>query len=141
MGLPSTSQNATNADTQLPAIPILPSGHAVQKRKASSLHTSIGATHGLKRLKFNHDAIDGLGATHLSVPIGTQWQNNSCAYDAVFTVLFNIWHEDRASAELCWQELESDLLNSLVNAFNTHESIPSTQSQYSLEDIRDFMRR
>ena len=24
-------------------------------------------------------------------PIGTIWQNNSCAYDAVITILFNIW--------------------------------------------------
>jgi len=25
-------------------------------------------------------------------PIGTHWSNNSCAYDAIITILFNIWH-------------------------------------------------
>ncbi|KAF8237903.1 hypothetical protein L208DRAFT_1506239, partial [Tricholoma matsutake] len=28
------------------------------------------------------------------VPVGTQWQNNSCAYDAALTILLNIWWED-----------------------------------------------
>lgn len=91
MGQPSTSQNPTNVETPLRVIPIITCSHAVKKRKTSSSRTLVETTRGLKKLKFNHDTINPSEAIHLSIPIGTQWQNNSCAYDAVYTVLFNIY--------------------------------------------------
>jgi hypothetical protein len=42
----------------------------------------------MKKLKFKHLASDLSDAVQLNVPLGTQWQNNSSAYDAVVTVLF-----------------------------------------------------
>lgn len=45
----------------------------------------------VKKLKFKHLASDLSDVVQLSVPLGIRWQNNSCAYDTVFTVLFNVW--------------------------------------------------
>ena len=54
----------------------------------------------LKMPRFDH-ATDSISkpshastTIQMNVPIGTQWQNNSCAYDAVITILFNIWHDN-----------------------------------------------
>ena len=76
-----------------------------------------------KRLKSSHDTAL-FANTHLPprvlVPIGTQWENNSCAYDAVCTVLFNIWHEDLVETTLSWNKLDNNLLNALTTAFKSH---------------------
>ncbi|KAF8233645.1 hypothetical protein L208DRAFT_1555052, partial [Tricholoma matsutake] len=53
----------------------------------------------------------------LSIPVGTQWQSNSCAYDAVVTVLFNIWQQRPESVTAAWHEFHSDLLDSLHKDF------------------------
>jgi hypothetical protein len=75
-------------------------------------------------------------------PIGTMWQNNSCAYDAVITILFNIWRESPAATTGLWQTMENIGLNSLMAGFNLHVSMPQIQSrQFTLEDIREYMRR
>jgi hypothetical protein len=60
--------------------------------------------HPLKKLKFDHVASTSCGL-HVNVPIGTQWHNNSCAYDATSTRLFNIWHEVPTSMTVSWQAI------------------------------------
>ena len=97
-----------------------------------------------KRHKSSHNTILH-GNTHLPpkvlVPIGTRWQNNSCAYDAICTVLFNIWREEPAEMTLSWNELHNDLLDTLTTAFNTHVDFHTGSTSYSLEQIRDQLRR
>ena len=74
----------------------------------------------VKKLKSSHDAVL-YANNHLSpkvlVPTGTQWEQNSCAYDAICTVLFNIWHEDPAGTTLSWHQLHNNLLDSLTTSF------------------------
>ena len=75
-------------------------------------------------------------------PLGTIWQNNSCAYDAVITILFNIWREDPLATTGIWQTMGNIELNSLLACFSLHTSMPQSQSQqFTLENIRDYMRR
>jgi hypothetical protein len=75
-------------------------------------------------------------------PLGTRWQNNSCAYDAVVTILFNIWQEDPLATTGIWQTMGNIGLNSLLAGFNLHTSMPQSHSQqFTLDDIRDYMRR
>ncbi|KAF8224095.1 hypothetical protein L208DRAFT_1313282 [Tricholoma matsutake] len=71
-----------------------------------------------------------------------QWENNSCAYDAIFALLFNVWREDPASIHASWQELRSDMLNELLDGFRSHESIPveHSEARYTLDQIREYMR-
>jgi len=96
-----------------------------------------------KRLKTSHNAGSDAN-THLSphvlVPIRTQWQNNSCAYDAICTVLFNVWREEPVERTLSWNELDNDLLNNLTAGFNSHVDLCIRSTSYTLEQIRDHLR-
>jgi hypothetical protein len=75
-------------------------------------------------------------------PLGTIWQNNSCAYDAVITILFNIWRENPPATTGLWQTMGNVGLNSLLAGFILHTSMPQSHSQqFTLENIRDYMRR
>ncbi|KAH9969213.1 hypothetical protein BGW80DRAFT_1117131, partial [Lactifluus volemus] len=55
--------------------------------------------------------------THLSpdvlIPVGTQWETNSCAYDTIITILFNVWRENPVAMTTKWSELNNDTLNYL----------------------------
>ena len=97
----------------------------------------------IKRLKDSHNVVSDAN-THLSpyvfVPIGLQWQDNSCAYDAVCMVLFNIWCEDPAETTLSWNEIDNNILNSLTADFASHEDIYSGSASSSLDQIRDNLR-
>jgi len=90
---------------------LLIKGHALKEQDKSSRGLKrVGPNNAnlpnvcFKRLKISHDAVSNVNTTHLSphvlVPIGTQWQNNSCAYDAICMVLFNVWCEDPAKTML-----------------------------------------
>jgi hypothetical protein len=100
----------------------------------------------VKKVKFSHLTDDPSTSTpiQLDIPLGTRWQNNSCAYDAVVTLLFNIWRGDAISETDLWRELQCELLNSLTQSFHKHEGIQLASASvrtFSLEQIRDFFRR
>jgi Helitron helicase-like domain at N-terminus/PIF1-like helicase len=105
----------------------------------------------LKRIKYEHQInTSASGSTDMSdpvlrldLPLGTSWSSNSCAYDAVFVILFNIWREDPIPTSTLWHTLQSEFLDLLITSFETHESFPHarTSQRFSLEEIRDFMRR
>jgi Helitron helicase-like domain at N-terminus/PIF1-like helicase len=100
----------------------------------------------IKKIKFSHltASDDPSKLIRLNIPLGTRWQNNSCAYDAVITLLFNIWREDAVSETRSWSELHCELLDSLTECFHKHEDIQVASASirtFSLEDIRDFIRR
>jgi len=92
--------------------------------------------------KVKHEATASKQSTQFLVPIGTQWQNNSCVYDAMCTVLFNVWQENPELMTQSWQELHSGLLNSLLEGFWAHTSFNDTScmTRYSLEQICNFIR-
>jgi hypothetical protein len=96
----------------------------------------------LKMIEFEPTLTGSLQSLSMNVPYGTQWENNSCAYDAIFTLLFNVWREDPASIQASWRELQSDMLNELLDSFRSHESIPAEHSEarYTLDHIREYMR-
>ena len=98
-----------------------------------------------KRFKSSHNVVSDANDTHFSpcvlVPIGTQWQNNSCVYDAICMVPFNIWHEDLAEMTLAWNKIDNNILNTLTTAFALHEDIHTGSASYSLEQICDNLRR
>jgi hypothetical protein len=43
----------------------------------------------------------------LWLPEGTQWSNNSYAYNAVVTVLFNGWKEESLANNITWSEIDN----------------------------------
>ena len=68
---------------------------------------------------------------------GTTWQNNSCAYNAVITILFNVWQQNPANYTAAWQQMGSHELSLLVVGFRQLIGNP----QLSLETIRDTVRQ
>ncbi|KAF8219801.1 hypothetical protein L208DRAFT_1337747 [Tricholoma matsutake] len=88
----------------------------LKKRKRSD--TFYGPLEGLKITKLQNPAIgDGSELHQVNIPLGTQWVNKSCAYDSAITILFNIWQEDPDFVQVCWQELQSGMLNVLSDGF------------------------
>jgi hypothetical protein len=94
---------------------ISPKDFAPRKRKMSG--TFCGPVPKLKMVKLESTSTDDAELHSVNIPVGTQWQNNSCAYDAVFTILFNVWRENPISMQADWQEIQSVELNELLNAF------------------------
>lgn len=76
------------------------------------------------------------------MPEGTQWSNNSCAYDAIVTVLFNSWKEDPLGNSITWSEINNDLMIGLIDGFNNYSAgFSSAQRGQSLENVREQMQR
>ena len=109
-------------------------------------------SHGIKKVKFFHNATstgsashgDTSASVHLIIPLGTQWQNNSCAYDVMVTILFNMWSDPGpATTSSSLEDTQCDMFDVLIKSFHTHESrqVESGTPTFSLEQIREFLRR
>jgi hypothetical protein len=77
---------------------------------------------------------------NMLVPIGTQWDSNSCIYDVIITILFNIWCEDPNIIAIVWNEISNNLFNSLITLFNSYKYSHSGMASYTLKQIHNFMR-
>ena len=118
---------------------------SLKNKDQNPINTDMQLKMCAKKLKVSHTAASSAN-THLPpcilTPIGTQWQNNSCTYDAICMVLFNVWCEDLAKTILSWNELHNNLLNMLTTDFNSHVDIcaGSDSPSCSLEQINDFLK-
>jgi len=69
-------------------------------------------------------------------PRGLQWENNSCAYNSVFTVLLYLWRE----LSLTWEDglvpIENGNLRRLFSGFSLAE-----EGSTFIEQARDDVRR
>ena len=73
---------------------------------------------------------------------GTQWSNNSCAYDAIITVLFNTWKEHPQRNNTTWADVNNNLMSGLIHGFNNYTNgFSHTQLRQSLEGVREQMQR
>ena len=113
------------------------------KRKLSCTVSAVKKTR-IKKKKFSHLPDDPSEPIQLNIPLGTCWQNNSCAYDAVITLLFNIWRGDAISETKSWGEIQSGLLDFLTESFCGHKEIQVAASasvrKFTLEEIKGFFR-
>ena len=73
--------------------------------------------------------------THYPVPMGMKWSQNSCAYDVIFTILFNIWCHDKSKWETIFNHLGNDFSILLINEFFKYD-----ENKISLETARDSVR-
>ncbi|KAK0440377.1 hypothetical protein EV421DRAFT_1689899, partial [Armillaria borealis] len=69
-------------------------------------------------------------------PVGLIWQNNSCAYDCVLTVLCQIWKEDVNLWSNMFAEVNTDWLGRLSNMLRRY-----TAGLTSFENVRDELRQ
>jgi hypothetical protein len=70
-------------------------------------------------------------------PRGLQWSNNSCAFDAVLSVLYNIWQDNPAVRTLQFKDIDNEYLGKMVDGFLQ----AGVRTEYTLEEVRDSMRR
>ena len=71
-------------------------------------------------------------------PRGLQWSNNSCAYDAVLSVLYNVWQDNAVERTVQFKDINSEFLGQLADSFS-QTSLRGTA--HTLEDVRDSMRQ
>ena len=87
----------------------------------------------------------GSNATELHAPIdnprGLQWSNNSCAYDAILSVLYNIWQDNPSVRTFQFKEINEEFLGKMVDGFLQTTETRLWGTAYTLEEVRDFMRR
>ena len=69
-------------------------------------------------------------------PIGMVWSQNSCAYDSIFTILFNIWCRDMDIWGTIFTQLGNEFCILLVNEFSKY-----VRNEISLEVARDTVRK
>jgi hypothetical protein len=53
-------------------------------------------------------------------PIGMKWSQNSCAYDSIFSILFNIWCHDMDKWESIFTRLGNEFCILLVDQFSKY---------------------
>ncbi|KDR76763.1 hypothetical protein GALMADRAFT_66895 [Galerina marginata CBS 339.88] len=88
----------------------------------------------LKKICFNHHTVQN--SIHNVVPQGFIWSNNSCAYDAGFTILFTLWCSSRNMWTEKFRAIGNQFIIDLVNGF-----IDVDYNSKSLERVRDDLRR
>ena len=69
-------------------------------------------------------------------PVGMKWSENSCAYDSVFTILFNIWQHDHQRWSFVFEQLGNEFCTLLSQEFEKYH-----RKEASLEAGRDVIRR
>ena len=69
-------------------------------------------------------------------PIGMIWSQNSCAYDSIFTILFNIWFRDMDNWRTIFTQYGNDFCILLVDQFTKY-----VRNEISLEVARDMVRK
>jgi hypothetical protein len=115
-------------------------------KKQSIKKVNKKPSYSIKKVKFCHnaatDATSASAPVQLNIPLGTQWQNNSCAYDAIITILFNMW-SDPNPATTSLEHTQCVMFDALIKCFHSHESrqVESQTPVFSLEQIREFFRR
>jgi hypothetical protein len=78
-----------------------------------------------KRHKLDNTADQVSDVARHSRPVGMKWSENSCAYDSVFTILFNVWQRDHQRWNLAFEQLGNEFCTLLSQNFeNTVEKRP-----------------
>ncbi|KAF8969122.1 hypothetical protein BDZ97DRAFT_1654173 [Flammula alnicola] len=75
-------------------------------------------------------------STHYPPPTGMKWSQNSCAYDSIFTILFNIWCRDADAWGPIFTQLGNEFSILLIDEFTKYAC-----NEISLEVARDTVRK
>jgi hypothetical protein len=70
--------------------------------------------------------------------IGLQWSNNSCVFDAVLSILYNIWQDNATERAVQFKDINNEYLGKIVDGFSQTRL---QDAAYTLEEVRDTMRR
>ncbi|KAF8874337.1 hypothetical protein BD779DRAFT_1402893, partial [Infundibulicybe gibba] len=85
--------------------------------RPSKRNISTSAAQGVevtKRTKSVRDIDSSRRGDRLPIR-GTQWRDNSCAYDAVVTIFYNVWNDDSESWTEWFNSINKDCLGALAD--------------------------
>ncbi|KAG5221681.1 ATP-dependent DNA helicase [Salix suchowensis] len=104
-----------------------------RKHKGDENDGNIQARKRLKSANFQNTC----QATSIDqfIPVGCEWNDNSCAYDTVITLLYNMWL-DRPSSLTEFLEMSDPLFVTLIKSFQNVQ-----YNQARLTDLREYMRQ
>jgi hypothetical protein len=71
-------------------------------------------------------------------PRGLQWSNNSCAFDAVLSVLFNIWQDNSMERTVHFKDVNNEYLGQIADGFSQTQL---QGTEHTLEEVRDLLWR
>ena len=117
---------------------------------ASQTSVSLKQKLSVKDFKHNKSDIDGepankktcLGLENNSqlhrtlVPLGLQWMQNSCAYDASFVILYSLYNKNIPQWTTHLQKYQNSPLDNILNGFQMVQ-----QNQKTFEQVQDHIRQ
>jgi hypothetical protein len=155
---PTQARSSVNALNALPVAALAhpgadfaPPSQGTKRRRSESmtddldLDKTASAVLKTKRCKHDNSQVNlnnlYLNALHHPSPrrprpIGMKWSENSCAYDSVFTILYNIWQHDHQRWNLVFEQLGNEFCTLFAQEFEKYRI-----NESSLEDGRDIIRR
>ena len=130
--------------TTLPNAPatLFPEAHFAPQRTKRDRSESITDDRTISTVpntkKRRHDNISDQvnNAIQHSRPLGMKWSENSCAYDSLFTILFNIWQRDHQRWNFVFSQLGNEFCTLLSQEFERYR-----KKETHLEAGRDVVRR
>jgi hypothetical protein len=116
----------TPSSTTLPIVPatlpganFAPLSQGIKRERSGSIADDEPASMAPKnkRRRYNNvpDQVDD--AMQHSRPVGMKWSENSCAYDSIFTIIFNIWQRDCTQWNLAFKQLRIEFCTLLSREF------------------------
>jgi hypothetical protein len=142
------AQGSTPVDTRITKKPIAQLDESFSKdklflKRKFNVEISGSDIRASKKVKYTvtstsadkTDRSDDLVSLQYS-PVGTQWSENSCAYDSIITILHGIWQSDVTKWSTAFNNINSNLLGYLSADFAEH-----AEGLISLEVARDRLRR
>ena len=122
----------------------------LEKRKLGAYFESEASEPASKKIKMNPNATtehcvpnnpSSNAAEHralINSPRGLQWSNNSCAFDAVLSILYNIWQDDATERTVQFKDINDEYLGEIARGFSQTRL---RDTAYTLEEVRDSMRQ
>ncbi|PBK89371.1 hypothetical protein ARMGADRAFT_935961, partial [Armillaria gallica] len=118
-------------------IPDIPSTNRADRHKNLKRKTFHDEALSIRRGTAKRNRLlNGSNNVDSVAPIGLVWQNNSCAYDCVLTILCQVWREDVDLWSNMFAEVNTDWMGRLSNMLRRY-----TAGLTSFENVRDELRR
>ncbi|KAF8815886.1 hypothetical protein BYT27DRAFT_7024928, partial [Phlegmacium glaucopus] len=89
----------------------------LRKRKLGDFNPEVSSETALKKLKIDLNITMEHFTQTMNSPRGSQWSNNSCAFDAVMSVLYNIWLDDMIVRTVQFRDINNEYLGQIADSF------------------------
>ncbi len=106
-------------------------GRKTQRKNIRHL-VNVGSDSCKRRVVLN---VTNDGYTGLQ-PVGCKWSNNSCTYNSMVFIMFNLWNSDRPRHGGAFEHSDNIWMRTLGTSFSKF-----VNREYMLEAVRDYFRR